>query len=158
MKSKSIFMAVSPRWVKVNPFLWPLVPEVIPSLCLVARWPRRRSSRGLQYTPHYAEPYMQERRRELLDPSAGVYRYDHGPSGRRVQIGQFARTIELLTRQAISASSCMTVVVFALLFAICPSVHSRRITHRHCRDPAIGLAPSGVGGLTGGGTPPCEPE
>jgi N-acetylmuramoyl-L-alanine amidase len=33
-------------------------------------------ARGLRYTPHYAEAFMQERRRELLDPTAGVYRYD----------------------------------------------------------------------------------
>jgi N-acetylmuramoyl-L-alanine amidase len=32
--------------------------------------------RGLQYTPHYAQAFMQERRRELLDADAGVYRYD----------------------------------------------------------------------------------
>src|SRR3954468_20450180 len=34
-------------------------------------------------------------------------------------------------------------VVFALLFAISPSVQSRRTTRRHCRDPAIGLSPAG---------------
>jgi N-acetylmuramoyl-L-alanine amidase len=33
-------------------------------------------SRGLQYTPHYTEKIMGRRRRELLDPEAGVYRYD----------------------------------------------------------------------------------
>ena len=33
-------------------------------------------ARALKYTPHYAEAFMQERRRELLDPTAGVYRYD----------------------------------------------------------------------------------
>jgi N-acetylmuramoyl-L-alanine amidase len=32
--------------------------------------------RGLQYTPHYAQAFMQERRRELLDPEVGVYRFD----------------------------------------------------------------------------------
>jgi N-acetylmuramoyl-L-alanine amidase len=32
--------------------------------------------RGLQYTPHYAQAFMQERRRDLLDADAGVYRYD----------------------------------------------------------------------------------
>jgi len=31
---------------------------------------------GLQYTPHYTEKFMGNRRRELLDPRAGVYRYD----------------------------------------------------------------------------------
>src|SRR5215210_1442182 len=34
-------------------------------------------------------------------------------------------------------------LVFALLFAICPSGPSRRTTRRHCHDPAIGLAPAG---------------
>src|SRR5689334_1874889 len=31
---------------------------------------------GLQYTPHYTESFMGKFRRELLDPQAGVYRYD----------------------------------------------------------------------------------
>ncbi len=31
---------------------------------------------GLQYTPHYTLALMGHRRRELLDPVAGVYRYD----------------------------------------------------------------------------------
>jgi N-acetylmuramoyl-L-alanine amidase len=33
-------------------------------------------SRGLQYTPHYTEPFMGYRQRELIDAKAGVYRYD----------------------------------------------------------------------------------
>jgi N-acetylmuramoyl-L-alanine amidase len=33
-------------------------------------------SRGLQYTPHYTEKIMGRRRRELVDPEAGVYRFD----------------------------------------------------------------------------------
>ncbi len=33
-------------------------------------------ARGLAYTPHYTLPLMRNRRRELLDPGAGVYRYD----------------------------------------------------------------------------------
>jgi N-acetylmuramoyl-L-alanine amidase len=33
-------------------------------------------TRGLHYTPHYTEKFMGNRRRELLDPQAGVYRYD----------------------------------------------------------------------------------
>src|SRR5712691_9684339 len=31
---------------------------------------------GLQYTPHYTEAFMGQRRRELVDAEAGVYRYD----------------------------------------------------------------------------------
>jgi N-acetylmuramoyl-L-alanine amidase len=31
---------------------------------------------GLKYTPHYTEKFMKNRRRELLDAQAGVYRYD----------------------------------------------------------------------------------
>jgi N-acetylmuramoyl-L-alanine amidase len=31
---------------------------------------------GLQYTPHYTEKFMGNRRRELVDTQAGVYRYD----------------------------------------------------------------------------------
>jgi N-acetylmuramoyl-L-alanine amidase len=33
-------------------------------------------ARGLGYTPHYIQPIMRNRRRELLDADAGVYRYD----------------------------------------------------------------------------------
>lgn len=33
-------------------------------------------ARGLSYTPHYTEKFMGNRRRELLDAQAGVYRYD----------------------------------------------------------------------------------
>ena len=33
-------------------------------------------ARGLQYTPHYTEAIMRNRRRELVDATAGVYRYD----------------------------------------------------------------------------------
>jgi len=33
-------------------------------------------ARGLQYTPHYTLPLMGNRRRELVDADAGVYRYD----------------------------------------------------------------------------------
>jgi N-acetylmuramoyl-L-alanine amidase len=33
-------------------------------------------SRGLHYTPHYTEPFMGYRQRELIDAKAGVYRYD----------------------------------------------------------------------------------
>jgi N-acetylmuramoyl-L-alanine amidase len=32
--------------------------------------------RGLLYTPHYTEKFMGHRRRDLVDPQAGVYRYD----------------------------------------------------------------------------------
>ena len=33
-------------------------------------------AQGLHYTHHYTEAFMGSRRRELLDPQAGVYRYD----------------------------------------------------------------------------------
>src|SRR5262249_49769454 len=33
-------------------------------------------ARGLQYTPHYTLALMGNRRRELLDADAGVYRFD----------------------------------------------------------------------------------
>jgi N-acetylmuramoyl-L-alanine amidase len=34
------------------------------------------TARGLQFTPHYTLPLMGNRRRQLLDADAGVYRYD----------------------------------------------------------------------------------
>jgi N-acetylmuramoyl-L-alanine amidase len=36
----------------------------------------RLKARGLRYTPHYTQPFMGRRRRELLDSEAGVYRFD----------------------------------------------------------------------------------
>jgi N-acetylmuramoyl-L-alanine amidase len=33
-------------------------------------------ARGLKYTPHYTEKFMGNRRRELVDAQAGVYRFD----------------------------------------------------------------------------------
>jgi N-acetylmuramoyl-L-alanine amidase len=33
-------------------------------------------ARGLQYTPHYTQAFMGERRRELVDTDGGVYRFD----------------------------------------------------------------------------------
>jgi len=37
---------------------------------------RQLKARGLRYTPHYTEAFMGWKRRELLDPDAGVYRFD----------------------------------------------------------------------------------
>lgn len=37
---------------------------------------RELEARGLAFTPHYTLPLMRHRRRELVDPQAGVYRYD----------------------------------------------------------------------------------
>jgi N-acetylmuramoyl-L-alanine amidase len=37
---------------------------------------RELKTRGLQYTPHYVEPFMGNRRRVLVDADAGVYRFD----------------------------------------------------------------------------------
>ncbi|MBX9774325.1 MAG: N-acetylmuramoyl-L-alanine amidase [Xanthobacteraceae bacterium] len=37
---------------------------------------RELKARGLQYTPHYVEPFMGNRRRVLVDADAGVYRFD----------------------------------------------------------------------------------
>ena len=38
---------------------------------------RELQKRGLHYTPHYTLPMMGRFRHELVDPEAGVYRYDH---------------------------------------------------------------------------------
>ena len=37
---------------------------------------KQMKAHGLKYARHYAEAFMQERQRQLLDPEAGVYRYD----------------------------------------------------------------------------------
>lgn len=38
---------------------------------------RELKARGLQYTSHYTEAFMGNRRRELVDAAVGVYRFDH---------------------------------------------------------------------------------
>jgi N-acetylmuramoyl-L-alanine amidase len=37
---------------------------------------RELKAHGLQYTPHYVEPFMGNKRRVLVDADAGVYRFD----------------------------------------------------------------------------------
>jgi N-acetylmuramoyl-L-alanine amidase len=37
---------------------------------------QRLKAHGMRYTPHYTEPFMGGRRRELVDAEAGVYRFD----------------------------------------------------------------------------------
>ena len=37
---------------------------------------KQLKARGLQFTLHYTEAFMGSRRRDLVDPEAGVYRYD----------------------------------------------------------------------------------
>jgi N-acetylmuramoyl-L-alanine amidase len=52
-------------------------PEVQPSFQFAQLLGTELKSSGLQFTPHYSYPIMQERRRDLLDPKVGVYRFDH---------------------------------------------------------------------------------
>jgi N-acetylmuramoyl-L-alanine amidase len=51
-------------------------PERRASLLFATLLGRELKARGLRYTPHYTEPIMGGRRRELLDAETGVYRYD----------------------------------------------------------------------------------
>jgi N-acetylmuramoyl-L-alanine amidase len=51
-------------------------PERNGSLLFAKLLGKELKARGLQYTPHYTEPIMGGRRRELLDAETGVYRYD----------------------------------------------------------------------------------
>jgi N-acetylmuramoyl-L-alanine amidase len=51
-------------------------PERRGSLLFATLLGKELKARGLQYTPHYTEPIMGGRRRELLDAETGVYRYD----------------------------------------------------------------------------------
>ncbi|MGE3144474.1 MAG: N-acetylmuramoyl-L-alanine amidase [Pseudorhodoplanes sp.] len=51
-------------------------PQSRASLAFARLLGQQLKNRGLQYTPHYTEPFMGSRRRELLDKNAGVYRYD----------------------------------------------------------------------------------
>jgi N-acetylmuramoyl-L-alanine amidase len=52
-------------------------PEVQPSYQFAQLLGTELKASGLRYTPHYSDPIMQERRRDLLDPKVGVYRFDH---------------------------------------------------------------------------------
>ena len=46
------------------------------SLLFASMLGRQLKARGLQYTPHYTERFMGRWQRTLVDPVAGVYRYD----------------------------------------------------------------------------------
>jgi N-acetylmuramoyl-L-alanine amidase len=50
--------------------------DITGSLMFARLLGKELKARGLQYTPHYTLALMGHRRRELLDPIAGVYRYD----------------------------------------------------------------------------------
>ncbi|MDF3062956.1 MAG: N-acetylmuramoyl-L-alanine amidase [Microvirga sp.] len=52
-------------------------PAVQPSFQFAQLLGTELKATGLQYTPHYSYPIMQERRRDLLDEKVGVYRFDH---------------------------------------------------------------------------------
>src|SRR4051794_5184224 len=51
-------------------------PHVAESLRFARLLGGELKARGLIFTTHYAEPFMLERRRQLLDADAGVYRFD----------------------------------------------------------------------------------
>jgi len=51
-------------------------PERAGSLLFGQLLGKELQARGLHYTPHYTLALMGHRRRELVDPAAGVYRYD----------------------------------------------------------------------------------
>ena len=51
-------------------------PQYARSLALARRLGRALKVRGLEYTPLYTEKLMANRRRELIDKEAGVYRFD----------------------------------------------------------------------------------
>jgi N-acetylmuramoyl-L-alanine amidase len=57
-------------------FVSSLNPELKRSLQFGHLLGAQLAKRGLKYTPHYTDQIMGPRRRELLDPEAGVYRYD----------------------------------------------------------------------------------
>jgi N-acetylmuramoyl-L-alanine amidase len=51
--------------------------EAQASLLFAQMLGRELKIQGLRYTPHYTLPTMDWKRRELLDPDTGVYRFDH---------------------------------------------------------------------------------
>jgi len=51
-------------------------PDYQASLLFATIIGKELKTRGLKYTPHYTDPIMGHRMRVLVDPEAGVYRYD----------------------------------------------------------------------------------
>jgi N-acetylmuramoyl-L-alanine amidase len=51
-------------------------PDYQASLLFATIIGKELKARGLKYTPHYTDPIMGHRMRVLVDPEAGVYRYD----------------------------------------------------------------------------------
>jgi N-acetylmuramoyl-L-alanine amidase len=66
----------SDRWKGHSIFVSRDNPDYAGSLTFGAMLGAGLKTRGLQYTPHYVEPIMGNRRRTLVDPQTGVYRYD----------------------------------------------------------------------------------
>jgi N-acetylmuramoyl-L-alanine amidase len=66
----------SDRWKGHSIFVSHDNPDYAGSLLFGEMLGASLKTRGLQYTPHYVEPIMGHRRRTLVDPQTGVYRYD----------------------------------------------------------------------------------
>jgi N-acetylmuramoyl-L-alanine amidase len=66
----------SDRWKGHSIFVSRENPDYAGSLMFGEMLGASLKAKGLQYTPHYVEPIMGSRRRTLVDPQTGVYRYD----------------------------------------------------------------------------------
>jgi N-acetylmuramoyl-L-alanine amidase len=102
-------------------------------------------TRGLSFTPHYTSPLMRHRRRELLDPQAGVYRYDALAVLERTRMpavlleaGSIINRTEELQLATPERRDLISSAIVAAVTAFCASRAMARHQHafRHVAAPA----------------------
>jgi N-acetylmuramoyl-L-alanine amidase len=88
---------------------------------------------GLRYTPHYADPIMGWRQRDLLDPEAGVYRFDELVVLRRtampavlLEAGSIVNRSEELLVASADRQRIVAGAVVAAVESVCASLPPRR--------------------------------
>jgi N-acetylmuramoyl-L-alanine amidase len=87
---------------------------------------------GLQYTPHYADPIMGWRQRDLLDAQAGVYRFDGLIVLRRtampavlLEAGSIVNRSEEVLVASPERQRVVAGAVAAAVESVCPSLQAR---------------------------------
>jgi N-acetylmuramoyl-L-alanine amidase len=101
-------------------------------------------ARGLQYTPHYAEKFMGNRQRKLVDAEAGVYRYDQLIVLRRTRMpavlleaGSIVNRGEELLLESPERQAAIAAAVTDAVEAFCAAARTPRKPARLPRRPGV---------------------
>ena len=112
-------------------------------------------ARGLQYTPHYTQKFMGHRQRQLVDPEAGVYRYDQlivlkdtRMPAVLLEAGSIINRDEELTMESAQRQSLISAAVSDAVDGFCVAHKARnldRIAHQPPHAPSSRvLAPAAM--------------